>query len=52
MEKAHSNGLLNTRENSLLETMKSFFVKATARTDFEKWSLRDLKTATSRGWRA
>ena len=52
IEKACSNGCFTILENSLFVIMKFFYVKERALTFLEKTSLRDLKTATSRGCNA
>ena len=52
IENDFSKGDFNTLENSLFVTTKFFLENDKARTAFEKLSFSDLKTATSRGWRA
>ena len=52
IENARSKGALTTRENSLFDTIKNFFVKETARIAFEYWSFNDLKTETSNSCKA
>ena len=52
IENARSKGALTTRENSLFDTIKKFFVKETARIAFEYWPFNDLKTETSNGCKA
>ena len=51
IENDFSKGDFNTLEKSLFAT-KFFLENDKAQTAFEKLSFSDLKTATSRGWRA
>ena len=52
IENDFSKGDFNTLENSLFIIAKFFLENDKARTAFEKLSFSDLKTATSRDWRA